>query len=122
MTFSAVKNITYAGIGGYTAGTIARFVLPLLMTAKVAGRAFTYYTTLGVAVGVVSATAKAVDQVFKLAGWTNNKTLRLVTAHVIVCVAIMPAMNMLVGHPDGLGRMMAAALTTSAFVVNLIVN
>ncbi len=122
MTFSAIKHVTYSALGGFTAGAIAGVVLSCSMSAKVAGKAVSYFPQMGPAFALIGAISRAVDEVFKALGWTADPTMRLFTAHLVVCLAMMPATVILVGEPEALGRVIACALSITSFAINLMVN
>ncbi len=122
MTFSAIKHITYAAAGGFTAGSLATAALYNSATVKTAGAAYPYFRHVGLAVGVTAAVARAVDEVFKAIGWKTDAGLRLLTSHVIVGLALAYPMMMLVGEPARLGKVIATAFAITALAVNVIVK
>ena len=55
-------------------------------------------------------------------GWQDHPTLRLFTAHVVVLLAITPAMALIVNYPPELGKALALMLTGVSLAVNMIVK
>ncbi len=122
MTFSAIKHITYAAAGGYTVGIIGGYALFKNFAKDQAGRAYSYFGHTGMAVAATALVAKAVDELFKALGWTGEATGRLLLSHVVVALALYPAISLLVGDPTMAAKVVTAALVVASFAVNLIIG
>ncbi len=118
MTISALKHISYAAAGGLSAGWVAGQGLFYTKGLQVASR----MPHLGIVLAVTSAAGRAFDELFKASGWTHHTALRLIASHMVTYVAILPSVSLLVGYPAVAARITAAALTSAALAVNILVK
>ncbi len=119
---SGIKNISYALAGGFTGGSLISLALYQTFTPRTAGAAYGYFPYVGVLVGAAAGVARAVDEIFKGMGWREQAPLRLITAHVIVGIALVPLMSAYIGRPYEVGRAIGVALTIASFAINVIVK
>lgn len=119
---SSIKNITYALAGGFTGGSLVGVALKQCFTPRTAGAAYGYFPYVGVLVGVTAAVSRAVDEIFKAAGWTDHRPIRLIASHVVVGIILAPIASAYIGRPYEVGRAIGVALTIASFAINVIVK
>lgn len=122
MTFSAIKHISYAAAGGFTAGYVAAVALTNNVSVRAAGAAYPYFRHTGVILGVTAAIARAVDEVFKAIGWTADAGTRLLAAHIVTGIAIAWPIYTLISEATPAAKLVTVALTVSSLAINVIVK
>lgn len=122
MTFSAIKHISYAAAGGFTAGWVAGAVLTNNVSVRAAGAAYPYFRHTGLVLGAAAAVARAVDEVFKALGWTGDAGMRLLAAHIVTGIAIARPVYILISEATPAAKLVTLALTVSSLAINVIVK
>lgn len=121
MTCSTIKNIAYAGAGGFMMGSAAAIGLMCTFTTKTVGPGLSMIPVTGLLFAGTSAVSCAVNEIFKKMGWDNHPKSRLTTAHIVVAIVLSSVAAATVS-PAGLGISIAIIMTCASLGVNLLMK